>query len=129
MRAILYGIPTAALALVIVAKTARAEVQVGMPIETQVVCRSQEQPATLIRSVETTGNYEKANEVYAQYVQAGLCVTFPYVFPAVVAEVGYTSKVFMDSDGDVIRITAARIEGQVELWVSVFEIIKAAGKS
>lgn len=129
MRALLYGIPAAALALVIVSKAIRAEVNVGQPVSTQVVCQSQEQPATLIRSVETSGNYEKSNEVFEQYKRDGVCVLFPHPLAGKVVEVGYTSKVFVDSDGDTVRLTAARIEGPVDLWVTVFEIIKPAPKS
>lgn len=130
MRAILYGIPTAALAMVIAAKTVRAEVEIGQTFTTQAVCKSAALVEAQVRAVvDTGGKYDKANALYERDMQNGDCVSLPYAATVKVVEAGYVSPVIVDSDGDTIRMNVVRIEAPAPVWTVAFEIIKAAGKS
>lgn len=130
MMKIVAGIGTAALALVIVSKTVRAEVSVGDGVTIQAICKARALVEAQIASVvDRGGKYDEANALYEVAVMQGDCVTLPAAHPATVAEIGAVSPDITDEDGDVVRMTAIRVNANVPVWTVVFEIIKKGGQS
>lgn len=132
MRALLYGVPAAALAIVVVAKTAKVEtlVKPGSLIPIEMICKNSIVPENLAGLALKDPTYGLSQVEWENAVNRGDCMNIPRMLARVVDVIHETDD-FVDGEGDTVRVTVVRVEdakGNRGYSIQV-PIIKPAPKS
>lgn len=121
------GLAALGAALMCCTLPAKAYVRVGDTVTVLIGC-DKDAITELILATEISGRYGEADKKFQSHIAQRRCYTTPGPMPARVEEIGYASKVFIDEDGDAVRITAAKILG-TDLWAPIFEIVRRGAKA
>ncbi|MGD9724381.1 MAG: hypothetical protein AB7U76_24345 [Pirellulales bacterium] len=125
MNQIVAGVGVAALAMIIVSKTVRAEITAGALVPVGVVCLTEAAMREVAKPF-TEGKYQEAQERFEVHAANGECTMAPNGAQGMASSAEKFGPEHVDPDGDTVQGYLVQVGG---FWSMVFDVITKGGKS
>ena len=100
--------------------------KIGDAVRVRAICAEEEMVERAAKAIHRDRRYGGTDAEFAAAVAEGQCYVLPYPVEFKVDDVGYRSPIFVDDDGDQVRISVIRVRGA---WTLFIEVLKMAGRS
>ena len=118
------ALAVAAVVAISAAKNILRAQDIGDTVQVVAVCKDRAMIEQHLKWIVEDEGYERANKDFTRALHSGECVAMPAVISLPIEEVGLRTAVFVDSDGDRVRLAAIRVRNAWTMFLEIFDTAK-----